>query len=834
MRKTFDKNGCKKFLYYFSCVFLLTGAIYISGCTGAKPEDPALVRARDSISIYTDIANAFTHYQSSLIYTSEENHNKAKSSFEDALKDLKKAEEKFSKDSTYIVWKKDCDNLMVSVIQDYLYTQKDISESSAVFSLAKQYGVDYEKISLNADQESDTEPLPDGSDVPLEKNSAVDEYIEFFSNTDRGKNFIDKTTYRSGKYFPLMRKILRYHNTPEEMIYLSVQESGLNPTIVSKAGAVGLWQFMPSTGRAYGLYQDGFRDDRRDFEKATDAAARHLKDLYRSFGDWYLAWAAYNAGPGRVTSAISKSGSRNYWELRNYLPGETKNYVPSILALSFIYRNPEGYGFKDLEYGKPISFDRINIDGEITLDKVAEYSETDVETIRELNSELTSDAVPDYEVPYQLRIPHGSYKTFIKNYKKSAEYKSSAPEPEFAGDETSSYYSTIVSVETYEVRNYNPGDEINLGNTSDKIRIPYFFKGTETLQKVADSFKVRESDIRRWNYLSYATYPKPNSEISVYLTTKQFNTLYNIKEETQESDTTGAKEENGKINYGKKINSNETEVQKNNGSTEKKNGKENNKQAPKEKQQSYTVKEGDYLGDIAERYGVSVADLRSWNNIEGDKILVGQKLKIYSDKKETETKSKSSTYHIVEEGEFLSEIAKEYGVKIGDLMKWNSLEDDKIYAGQKLLISEPKTTKEKSTNTGKTKTHKVKEGENLTAIADKYEVSVKDIMLWNSLEDDVIVPGQELTVSKPATKNGKESTKNKTYKVKKGDTLASISEEFNVSMANLKKWNDLESDGTVYAGQVLKLYGDESKQKEKTDQNTSTKKKKDRKKKNNN
>ena len=841
MEKTFFNKRSKKFFYYLSFALYFTGILYISGCTGSDVEDAAVLRARDSVNVYSHIALAFTDYKTSLDYNKEENNKKAKESFEEALSTLQEISSKLIEDSTRASWKNDYDNLMVSIIQDYLYTQKDISDKSLVFKLAKKYGVKYDKISLQSELTADTEPLPDGSDVPLVSNSAVDEYIDFFSKTDRGKNFIDKTTYRSGKYFPLMRKILRYHNTPEEMIYLSVQESGLNPTIVSKAGAVGLWQFMPATGRAYGLYQDGYRDDRRDFEKSTDAAARHLKDLYRTFGDWYLAWAAYNAGPGRVNSAINKSGSKDYWTLRSYLPGETKNYVPSILALSFIYRNPEDYGFKDLEYGKPISFDRINFDGSITLDKIAEYSGTDIETIRELNSELTSDVVPDYEIPYQLRIPHDSYKTFITNYKKSSDYTSSQPEPEFAGNEQSSYYSSEISIVTYDVENYNPGDQINLGSITDKTRLTYIYKGNEGLKFVADSFMVRESDIRRWNYLSYPFIPKPNQTLSIYLTKKQYNTLYKIEDE-QETGSIENKENdnnentytqnNNNVNYGKKINTKNG----NNGNSDKYENvsEKKEKKIPTERLQTYTVKEGEYLGEIAEKYGVKVSDIREWNDLEGDKILVGQKLKIYSDKKVT-TKSDNttlkSTHHIVAEGEYLSEIANEYGVTVSELKEWNDLEDDKILVGQKLIVSEPKSTEKKTT--GKSKTHTVKEGENLTGIAEKYNVSVKNIKDWNDIDDDKIIPGQELKVSKPSEKSNKETTKTKTYKVKKGDTLASIAEEFNISIANLKKWNDLNSDGTIYVGQELKLTGNIKSNDDKTKDNTTTKKSKTRKKKNN-
>ena len=320
---------------------------------------------KDSVNVYSALNTAYSKYKDALKAFQDDQKSSSKKLYDQCVDIFAGFDMKVFNNPRNSQWKSDFDELGRSVVQDYLASQLEIEDNSKVFKLADKFKIKYEKV--NVFTKTDVEPLPDGKDVPLIRNNFVDEYIDFFSKTDRGRGFVDKTLYRSGMYFPLMRKIIRFHNAPEEIIYLSVVESGLSPTIVSKAGATGLWQFMPSTGSSYGLYSDSYRDDRRDFEKSTDAASRHLKDLYRSFDDWYLAFASYNAGPGRITSAISKSGSKDFWNIRSYLPGETKNYVPSILAISYIFRDPESYGFKDVEFGKPITFDRINIEKQILL-----------------------------------------------------------------------------------------------------------------------------------------------------------------------------------------------------------------------------------------------------------------------------------------------------------------------------------------------------------------------------------------------------------------------------------------------------------------------------------
>ncbi|MCB0724988.1 MAG: LysM peptidoglycan-binding domain-containing protein [Ignavibacteriae bacterium] len=788
-------------------LILLSFALY--SCSGGDDES-LIQRAKDSTTLYVHLDESFKLYKSALEYNDSENDPMASSKFEESLKRLKAINDDILEAPGYYTWRKDYNELATSIVEDYLSTQHNIKSGSLVFQFAQRLSIKYDKKEIKeVTGDTHLEALPDGSGLELVRNSVVDEFIEFWTNTERGRNFIDKTVFRSGKYFPIMRKILRYYNAPEELIYLSVQESGLNPTIISRAGAVGLWQFMPSTGMAYGLYQDGYRDDRRDFEKSTDAAARHLLDLYRTYDDWYLAFAAYNAGPGRVNSAIRKGGSHDFWSIRGYLPGETKNYVPYILALSYVFRNLDEFGFNTPEYGDPISFERVNIKANISLQRIADMCGTDIETIRELNPELLNDETPLYDASYQLRIPLGSYDTFAENYRNAGDFeKNGYDTPEFAGNEVFGTVETIVGY-TYKVQGYSPGDPNNLINTVGKNKIVHTFKQKEQLNTVAINYSVRPTDIRIWNNITYGKFPSKDQQLTIYVFDKnqippEGNNDSGSEENLTDNTTMKTETENSQTNtnenrefFGQKVNNKNGTSNKKNNTTTKNNTANNNTtknntttktdnktntKTPdfttntpvntpvntdtktkketttknKSAKQTYTVKEGDYLGTIADAYGVSVQDIMDWNGLQSDMIMVDQKLSIYSDTKvkNVGNKKNETVTHKVEEGENLTLIAQEYGTTVQNIKDLNGLDDDVIMVGQLLTISGNKTLSNKNTK----QTYTVKSGDMLSRIASDNGLTTQQLMQWNGLKDDKILVGQVLKLyndNKTSTTNKK-------------------------------------------------------------------------------
>ncbi len=253
------------------------------------------------------------------------------------------------------------------------------------------------------------------SDLPLMMTDQVAGYINYFST--RGRPTVERALARSGRYEDMIRRVLQEEGVPQELIYLAQAESGFHPLAVSRAGARGMWQFMGSRARGYGLQRSWWVDDRQDPEKATRAAAHHLKDLYNQFGDWYLAMAAYNSGPGTVQAAVKRTGYADFWELyrRNVLPRETRNYVPIIVAVTIMAKNPAQYGLDTVVKEKPVPYDTIKIEYPIDLRLAAECVDVTTSDLLDLNPSLLRLTTPKVSAKgreFELHLPAGTADKF--------------------------------------------------------------------------------------------------------------------------------------------------------------------------------------------------------------------------------------------------------------------------------------------------------------------------------------------------------------------------------------------------------------------------------------
>lgn len=352
-------------------------------------------------------------------------------------------------------------------------------------------------------------------DLPLTVNDPVLAYLNYFK-TPRGSAIVETGLRRAGRYRAMVQRVLQDEGMPQDLIYLAQAESAFQPQAVSKAGARGMWQFMSFAGRKYGLQKNWWLDERQDPEKATHAAARDLRDLYEQFGDWYLAMAAYNSGAGTVQHAIERTGYADFWELyrRNALPKETQNYVPIILALTLISKDPARYGM-EFEPEPPLKADSVKPGQPIDLRLVAETIDTDLDTLRGLNPELLRLVTPS-DPDFVLRIPEGTAERFF------AEIADIPPEKwvswrrhKVEEGETLSAIARQYHVLPAEVADAN---SLPVGSTLEegqKLIIPaaarseaatgklirYRVRRTDTAASIADEFDVTTAELRKWNHL---------------------------------------------------------------------------------------------------------------------------------------------------------------------------------------------------------------------------------------------------------------------------------------------------------------------------------------------
>lgn len=246
------------------------------------------------------------------------------------------------------------------------------------------------------------------------ENPKVRHFIKHYST--RVKDQFQILLARSGKYMPMISRILSEEGLPEELGYLALVESEFRVHATSQFGAVGLWQFMPSTARQYGLRIDKWVDERRDPVKSTRAAAAYLKELHGYYGRWFLVTAAYNAGPGVINKALEKSRAKDFWGIKgkNQLKEETRNFVPKFIATALIASDPQRYGFDDISYLEPLEFDEVEAEELLKIDALAEMAQSDMATIKELNPALMKNITPPGEKGYSIRVPVGNATVFAK------------------------------------------------------------------------------------------------------------------------------------------------------------------------------------------------------------------------------------------------------------------------------------------------------------------------------------------------------------------------------------------------------------------------------------
>jgi membrane-bound lytic murein transglycosylase D len=517
-------------------------------------------------------------------------------------------------------------------------------------------------IDLFVDETVDTEAVDDSplppSDFPLELNSTVERFLEAMVSSGEYHNRIETGLSRAGTYLPMIRSRFAEAGLPEDLSYLPLIESAFSVRAYSRARAHGMWQFISSTGRHYGLEVGSLVDERRDPERSTDAAVAYLSDLHDQFNDWYLALAAYNSGSGNVRRAIRRSGSRDFWTLRRYLPRETRNYVPAFIASVIVAKQPDKYGFT-APVEKAWEYETIEVPDALDLQFLATESGIPLDDLRELNPAIRRDLTPARNTT-ALRLPPGTTEA-------AEEVLDSTPRDKWAprmihtvrsGDSlyaiARKYGSSVSAIRQANALRgslIRPGQNLIVPRfgtmTSTPAQQPrrtadggvYVVQRNDTLWDIARGFSVSLDSLCAANGLSRRDVIRPGQRLNIPSGAAASYTPHR-QEPVTESGTT------------------------------------------------YIVRTGDTLYDIANDYKVSVSALKQINGLRSSRIYPGRELRIPASSPSAApsgTVAEPGTYR-VKKGDTLYDIAHRFGVSVSDLRRANNLRTSRIYPGDVLLI----------------------------------------------------------------------------------------------------------------------------------------------------
>ena len=500
---------------------------------------------------------------------------------------------------------------------DIWYTHKMASDDEL-----EAYDMDSVKFESNVPDEVYIERIKRmNSFISLPYNDIVKNYIILYSEKMPTKmaHILGLCQY----YMPIFEEVFNRYDIPEELKAMAVIESALNPTAVSRVGAKGMWQFMYSTAKMYGLHIDSFVDERLDPVKSAEAAAQYLQDSYEIFGDWNLAIASYNCGAGNVNKAIRRSGGkRAFWDIWPYLPRETRGYVPAFVGALYTMTYYKEHGIRPEAVQIPAHIDTLKINKQLHLRQVADLTAAPLEELKNLNPQYRHEIIPGDSREYILRIPYAYTNAFI----------------EFED-----------SVYRHKVDEYfNPVAIKKIKDGGDGERIVYRVKSGDYLGRIASRHRCTVAQIKRWNNLK-SNNIRVGQRLIIYRggvsSSSSGSSSGNSSGSTSGSGSTSATG-------------------------------------------TYTVKSGDTLSGIATRHGVSVAQLKQWNNLSSNNIKAGQKLKVSAGGTAPAAQNKGEyTEYTVKSGDSFYSIAQNYpGISAQNIMDFNGLSSSKLKPGMKIKI----------------------------------------------------------------------------------------------------------------------------------------------------
>ncbi len=462
------------------------------------------------------------------------------------------------------------------------------------------------------------EDVYEGAELPVVMNKKVENWIEFFQTRGR-KRFLRWLT-RSQRYMPMMKRKLRENDLPEDLVYMALIESGFNPKAYSRAKASGPWQFIYGTGKRYGLQANWWIDERRDPEKSTQAAVEYLKDLYERFNCWYLSAAAYNAGEGKISRAMKRYRTDDYWEMSKYryLRPETKNYVPKLIAAMLIAKDPDAYGFTSIPYLEPLEYDKVTVPDATDLRVIARLSGTTYKKIKGLNPELRRWCTPPDYPGYQVKIPKGKKAVFEEAFAKLPPSKRitfrrhRVKEGQTLSEIARSYSTNRRAIQDLNgIRNphkIRARTNLIIPVRSDRVakiqkpkqkvkakkkvalvspsppragEVRYTVKKGDTLWEIAQTYEVTTGELRRWNKIGRRSIIRPSQVLKVYPRKKVAQTSISSSSSSSQREVL------------------------------------------------YKVQPGDTLWGIARKFQVEVESIRDWNSISRRNLIrPGQHIKI--------------------------------------------------------------------------------------------------------------------------------------------------------------------------------------------------------------